>query len=173
MPYFVKANADHDVWRKIPDSEAISRYLREHRGNTFANYDRLYSTPSQEYELLTEGRRLISQDMEAIKRQLKLSRLYKLKGTEYIVRIGIPPANLYSEFGEAMCLEGGCDFSITYRYVMENFEWRLSARSVGKEVNVSKIMKEHFDGGGHFNASGATLHEAKGQIPSLYFELLQ
>ena len=173
MPYFVKANADHDVWRKIPDSEALSRVLREQRGNNFENYDRMFEDPELEKGLLEEGHRLLVQDAKAIARQMKFTRLFKLKGTEYVVRVGVPPANLRSEFGEAMCLEGGCDFSCSYNYALDKGEWWLSARSVGKEVNVSKIMKEHFGGGGHAAAAGATLYErTKGQYFSMYFEPL-
>jgi hypothetical protein len=175
-PFFLQANGDHDVWRKVPDSEAISRVLREQRGNNFENYDRMYDcelagkTECRE-GLLDQGRRLLEQDAKAITRQLKFSCLFKLKGTDYIVRVGVPPAQLRSEFGEAMCLAGGCDFSCSYIYALDKGEWWLSARSVGKKSNVAKIMEDQFGGGGHFNAAGATLYEReKGQCFSAYFE---
>jgi len=166
-PFFLQAIADHDVWRKIPRSEAIVKALHKRKLVSFEGFDQMFADPDIEAELLVEGRAMMKHDKELIDKALKYTKLYKFR--EYTVRVGIPPAGLRSEFGHEMCLLGDCDFSMTWQYCLEKDEYWLSLRSMPDLVDVSEIASSFTTGGGHYSASGITLHGKDGENIRKYF----
>jgi hypothetical protein len=171
--FFLKAIADHDIWKKIPNSEAICKALHKREFISLEAFDQLFANPHLEADLLVEGRLLIQADQSRIKKALGYSRLYKFKGPgatiEHTVRVGVSPSGLRSEFGHEMCLTGDCDFSMSWTYVLEKDEWWCSLRSSDDLADVSAIASMFKGGGGHRNASGITIYGTDGENLRTYF----
>lgn len=165
-PWFITAISDRDLWKKVPESEAIGRALQKRKMVNMEGLNTLYVTPQLREKLIAEGNVLLAEDKEKIDAAVKYSRLYKMG--EYIVRVASCDPALRSEVGNAMCLEGDCDFSATWTYVLENDEWWVSLRGVDK-VDLSVLTASIANGGGHKNAAGFTIYGQRGENLRTYF----
>ena len=80
----------------------------------------------------------------------------------YKVAIAFVPVHLRSEVGNLLCKTYKIDFAVCASYWMPQDEWRLSLRSIPETgVDVSEIAKCFPSGGGHKNASGATIYGSR------------
>lgn len=72
------------------------------------------------------------------------------------IKVGILNTDsIISEKGHSICKDPklGVDFAMMWK-VKPDGSVLLSLRSDGNKVDVSKIVQDYFDGGGHFNAAG-------------------
>ena len=169
-PWWLSAIADHDVWRKNEESEAICASLTARGLLTLESFDWLTAHPELRHELLFHGRELHAATLRSIEPYIKSSYLASCQG--YRVRVTFNcPDTLVSHCGNQLCLRGDCDFAVLLRYQFETNSWAVSLRGVDK-VDLTVVAVQINVGGGHKNASGAVIYGEKGQSPWTYVQPL-
>lgn len=162
-PWFIDDIADRDLWRwQIPGSKNTTRCMF-----SMGIYEKINSF----YKLLNVERSeyvaigaVLNADDDRIYNGICRSAVDCIikspDGTqEWKVRAVECDHSFASEAGNRLCLDGKCDFAISYRYNLPKNEWWISCRALPESsIDLTKIVKL-FDpkSGGHPKASGMTL----------------
>jgi oligoribonuclease NrnB/cAMP/cGMP phosphodiesterase (DHH superfamily) len=154
IPPLVSYVSDNDIWEhRMPSSRMVSAYIQSFE-HTEDNWDYLA-------ELTAEQLMVKSVDVWRVKQQNaalsaknayeKMIHCNKVLQLAAVVNVGFP----LSQDTLVKLLET-YDLAISYSRTSDG-KWRISARSTDKSKISAKDFCESLDGGGHKNASGATV----------------
>lgn len=136
---------DHDLWvHKLPKTEAISKALYIRLPLNFAAFEKIKLAT-----LAREGVVLLKQQKLNVTRLLKAQHKVTLNNIEGLAVNA--PAMFSSDLGHELAKLSGT-FGLTYNYHGQRQCYDCGLRSIS-DFDVSELA-QHFDGGGHKNASG-------------------
>ena len=181
-PWFIDVIADRDLWKwEIPESKELNKALFVQNLITFEGMRTLLNdeNPTITKNLLAiKGKSLLQFEEENIQRVVKCSLDCIAKtpnGNKYKVKlVCCPDHTLTSEVGNRLAKMDDVDFSCMWRYDFEKDQYWISARSSDESNLDLSIVAKQFDpdGGGHFHASGFSIHGNKGENLKTYFSLV-
>lgn len=185
-PWFIDVIADRDLWAwKIPQSKELGKGLSVKGYYTWEKMDEMYGMDVAfcnaekvalfKQKMIEIGAPLVEQEEREISSYCSKSILASFTvpdGKKYTVRLASCPDHLRSEVGNRLCETNPdsyvrIDFAVLWRYDFLLDEWWISCRSISKEnsVNLAKLTKQFYRGGGHRSSAGFTIFGSDRVIP--------
>ncbi len=185
MPLFLRMIEDNDLWKhSIEGTKPLIAYLRINQ-ISFELFDALQDEKFLR-EAILKGESYLEYENSLIEKASKRAviKLVQFKNTNrkiYSLVAHAEAAEFKSELGNKLVRDyPATDFSVVMQYNPYSNLTFCSLRSSETGVDVSEISKDFLGGGGHRNASGATIKNAvtcishkSYDVPNIYKVLLE
>jgi len=163
-PWFLDMISDHDLWKERQPWTKILHAATLKRGyHTIDGFDTLLSIEfnSDVYkQLYDEGVAILEEREKQITEAVNsaYSAHFKLGNETYTVKVYDCHFSLRSDVGNRLCENTSVDFAISVNFDSKANLWRVSARKSSKSpLDLSILMKNLSDGGGHPSAAGGNI----------------
>jgi len=165
--------ADRDLWKwEFSWSKAVGRATLDiGYHDSVEKFEELYQSNKSFQEFVHFGQCILEREQKSIREYIDKAIMCEMTTStgKYKVAVSSSPFFLRSDIGNGIMAKYPVDFAVMYTYNFPADEWWVSFRTTEKSgIDLSIVSKSLPNGGGHPQASGATIYGPNSSPPAKF-----